>query len=103
MIDKMNAHTEMYEKRRVWAEQEWRENLQAGDYVDAINLFATPSNVNGEHNIKGWCPAKITQIHPDGRVQVAFLGMPVKHQTLFKLDSLYIAPPKTFTDSFDTR
>jgi hypothetical protein len=102
MIDKMNALTEMYENSRILAEQEWRENLRPGQYIDAINLYPTPSNVNNEHNIKGWCPGKVTQIK-DGKVQVAFLGMSVRQQTLYKLDSLYIAPHGTFTNDFDVR
>jgi hypothetical protein len=78
MIEKLNAHNDMYEKLRVANEQEWRSLIKAGDYIDAINHFATPQNIHEVKNIRGWCPAKVTGV-ADGNVRVAFLGMLAKH------------------------
>ena len=74
----MNTHTELYEKWRVVREESWRASLKPDDYIDALNTFATPCNTNDIHNIRGWCPAKVTKV-TDERVTVAYLGMP-KHQ-----------------------
>lgn len=42
MIERMNAWTDSYDKQRVLKEQEWRHGLKVGDYIDALNLYATP-------------------------------------------------------------
>lgn len=67
MLEKLNAHTEMYEKMRVENEQEWRVGLQVGDLIDAINMYGTPQNIHDVKNIRGWCPARVTRIH-DGNI-----------------------------------
>jgi hypothetical protein len=79
MLEKMNLHTELYEKGRVIKEESWRASLKPEDYIDALNTYATPSNNNDIANIRGWCPAKVTQVTAD-RVTVAFLGMPWNQQ-----------------------
>ena len=46
MINKLNELSDDCERSRVWKEKEWRLNLKVGDYIDALNYYATPLNIH---------------------------------------------------------
>jgi hypothetical protein len=102
MIEKLNIHTDQYERSLTMAQDGWRADLKVGDYVDAINIYSTPNNIHDIKQIRGWAPAKVTNVTVD-QVTVSFLGMPFKNQTQFTRQSIFLAEYLTYTDDFDAR
>jgi hypothetical protein len=71
--------------------QEWRRQLQVGDYIDAVQTYHTPNNNNGIKGIQGWTPAKIAEIDEEDRLIVSFLRTPRNGDVRAKRTSLQIA------------
>lgn len=69
--------------------------LQAGDYIDAMSEYETPSS-NQYQYIRGWTPAKITEID-ENRLMISFIGRKRSSDQVYTRDSIEIAPKNTFT------
>ena len=62
--------------RRTAQDIEWREKLQAGDYIDAICRYPTPNSSAPNKYVQAWQPAKIERLEIDGNLVVSFLRLP---------------------------
>jgi len=102
MVENLNRLVDNEAKLLIHTQKEWRENLKVGDYIDAVDRFETPQNVQGVTHIDGWSIGKIIK-DSGNTIQVAFMGMPKSYRMSYRFDSEKIAPLNTHTSDFNWR